>query len=54
MFAIHGVCGFAYAGGVSRQTPGPNGKVGKGDVDAIGCNPSSARSRRILSAARPP
>src|SRR3954454_8966484 len=26
--AIHGVCGAAYALGVSRQTPGPGGSVG--------------------------
>ena len=52
MFAIHGVCGAAYAGGVSRQTPGPGASVGNGEVEPIGvCRPSSARSRRTLAAA---
>ena len=48
--AIHGVCGAAYALGVSRQTPGPGGSVGNGEVEAIGvCSPSPARSRSSLS-----
>lgn len=41
MVAIHGVCGAAYPGGVSRQTPGPGASVRKGEVEPIGvCRPS--------------
>src|SRR3954470_23546906 len=54
-FAIHGVCGTAYALGVKRQTPGPGGSVGNGDVEAIGvCRPSPARSRSTLLAESAP
>src|SRR5438270_3374367 len=45
-FAAHGVCGAAYADGVSRQTPGPGVRVGKVAVDPIGVTrPSPVRVR---------
>src|SRR3954463_11181851 len=54
-FAIHGVCGAAYALGVNRQTPGPGAGVGNVDVEAIGVwRPSPARSRSTSVAASPP
>src|SRR5262245_1752995 len=43
----HGVCGAAYAGGVSRHTPGPGVRVGNVVVTPIGVRrPSPARMAR--------
>ena len=48
-FAIHGVCGAAYAPASAATRPVPGGSVGNGEVEPIGvCSPSPARSRRHL------
>src|SRR5690349_4912435 len=51
----HGVCGIAYALGVSRHTPGLGTRVGNDDVEVIGVtSPSPVRSAISFAAAAAP